>query len=67
MHEVFKTIGVFYWTLLNIPPLHRSRLNYINLLAVVNSIILKKYGFDEVMRQTVTDLKKLAEEVSKAQ
>ena len=58
---------MFYWTLLNIPPLHRSKLNCINLLAVVNAKIFKKYGFDEMMRPTITDVKRLAEEVSKAE
>jgi len=50
--------------LLNIPPLYRSKLHFINLLAVVNANHLKRYGFDQVMRPAMIDLKKLAEEVS---
>lgn len=57
------TLGVFYWTLLNMPPQHRSSLRNIYLLAVVNANHLKLYGFNKVMKQPVEDLKKLATEV----
>ena len=50
--------------LLNIRPEYRSRLYLIQLLAVVNSNDLKKYGIDAVLKRPIEDLQNLANNVS---
>lgn len=55
---------MFYWMLLNIHPAHRSTLRSIQLLAVVKSKAVKKYGIDAVLTPAVNDLKTLATAVS---
>ena len=55
---------MFYWMLLNIHPAHRSTLRSIQLLAVVKSKTVKKYGIDAALTPAVKDLKTLATTVS---
>ena len=50
--------------LLNIHPAHRSTLRSIQLLAVVRSNVVKKYGNDAVLTPAVKDLKTLGTTVS---
>jgi len=53
-------IALFYFTLGNLPHECRSKLDAIFLLAVVKTSHLKKYGFDEILKPLLWDLKKLA-------
>ena len=55
---------MFYWMLLNVHPAHRSTLRYIQLLAVIKSKALKKYGINAVLTPAVNDLKTLGTTVS---
>lgn len=55
---------MFYWMLLNIHPAHCSTLRSIQLLAVVRSSVVKKYGIDAVLTPAVKDLKTLGTTVS---
>ncbi len=57
--EYAKTTAVFYWMLINVHPAHRSSFKFIQLLAVVNANILKKYGINHILSTAVTDLKTL--------
>ena len=50
---------MFYFTLGNLPPKHRSRLSAIHLVAIVKTTILSTYGMDAVLRPFVEDMKKL--------
>ena len=52
-------IGIFYFTLGNLPPKHRSRLSAIHLVAIVKTTILSMYGMDNVLRPFVDDIMKL--------
>ena len=57
IHSVY--IGIFYFTLGNLPPKYRSRLLAIHLVAIVKTTILSMYGMDNVLRPFVDDIKKL--------
>ena len=57
IHSVY--IGIFYFTLGNLPPKYRSRLSAIHLVAIVKTTILSMYGMDNVLRPFVDDIKKL--------
>ncbi|XP_067936431.1 uncharacterized protein [Watersipora subatra] len=50
-------IALFYWTLLNVPPQHRSQLKFIHLFAVAYSADVKEYGVQAI-------LLKFAEEIN---
>ncbi len=52
-------IGVFYWTLLNLPPQARSNLRSINLLGIINSKLLKQCGVKAFLKPFLNDLEKL--------
>lgn len=45
-------------------PAHRSTLRYIQLLAIINSKLLKDYGFNAVLSPAIDDLKSLGTAVS---
>ena len=49
-------VGVFYWSLMNLPPNSRSSLRSIQLLGVVNSCLLKQHGMIEFLRPVLKDL-----------
>ena len=53
-------IAFFYFTLGNLPLECRAKLDAIFLLAVVKTSHLKKYGFDEILKPLLCDLKTLA-------
>lgn len=55
-------MALFYFTLGNFSNEIRSKLDAIFLLAVVKTSHLKKYGFDEILKPLLEDLKKLASE-----
>lgn len=48
-HTKVHKITVWYWLLLNIPPMYRSRLPVIQLLAVAKSSHVKEFGMDAVL------------------
>ena len=55
---LFQT-GLFYYTLGNLPPKFRSRLQAIHLLMVVKVQHIQLYGIDEVLAPVIDDLKTL--------
>jgi hypothetical protein len=52
-------LAMFYWSLGNIYPEFRSTLRVINLLCIVKSVHLKKYGLNRVLKNFVTEIKNL--------
>ena len=52
-------LGAFYFTLGNISPKYRSKLKSIQLLALVKSTLIKKYGMNTILKPVVKDLKAL--------
>ena len=52
-------VGLFYYTLLNIHPEHRSSLQNIQLITVVKQIHIKKYGLDSILEPFVVRIKEL--------
>ena len=61
MHDFMciECIGMFYYTLANIPPRYRSSLHVIQLLCVVQTQILQKYTINEILLPFMSDLEKL--------
>ena len=57
-NSIYAT-GNFYFTLGNIPPKHRSKLNSIQLLAIVKTKLLSLYGMDAILQPIIRDLKKM--------
>ena len=53
-----------YWSLLNIHPAYRSTTRAIQLLATVNSKILKTYGFDSILKPAVNELERLSKVIT---
>ncbi len=51
------TLGIFYFTLGNVPL--RSKLSSIHLVALLKEKHLKKYGMDLILKPIVRDLKEL--------
>ncbi|CAG2253594.1 unnamed protein product [Mytilus edulis] len=59
-HAVKKyKIGAFYMLLANLPPKYRSQLHVIQLVAMVEAIHLKTFGFKKVLQPLIQDLKVL--------
>lgn len=52
-------IGVFYFTLGNIPPEFRSKIRQIQLAAIVKCDHIKKYGVNAVLKPILDDVKQL--------
>jgi len=52
-------VGIFYYMLGNIDPKHRSNLHVIQLLCVVTTPLLKKYGINQILEPLMTDIKEL--------
>ena len=52
-------LAMFYMTLLNIPPKHRSQLNNIFLLALARTKDVKDFGLDQLLGDFVGTVKKL--------
>ena len=55
IHEV----GMFYYTIQNLPRKFNSSLSNIHLLAVANSVDVKKYGFHMILRPFIEELQQL--------
>ena len=53
-------VGAVYFTIANIDPAVRSRLESINFVALFKSQLLQEYSFDDVLKPFVDDLKKLS-------
>ena len=56
---VAAIIGIFYCMLGNIDPKYRSNLHVIQLLCVVTTPLLKKYGINQILEPLMTDIKEL--------
>ena len=54
---------MFYFQLANLHPEYRSKLKSINLLAIVESRYLKKYGMDVILAPLIEELKTLGSDV----
>lgn len=52
-------LGLFYFSLDNLPRKYNSHLNTVHLLAVCHAIDLKKHGFDPILRPFVEEIKQL--------
>lgn len=52
-------VGIFYYTITNIEPMLRSRLQAIMLLAVATSQVISTYGIDEILKPFVEEMMKL--------
>ena len=59
-HVKVHKLGLFYYMLGNIEPQYRSSLRCINLLAVTTSVMIEKYGLDEIMKPFIQDLNHLS-------
>ena len=57
-HDIFFS-AAFYYTLANISPHHRSSLNMIQLVTLVKSQDVTKYGIDKILEPFMEDIKKL--------
>ena len=55
----FPFLGVFYYTLGNISPKHRSQLKAMQLLAIAKRPVIKKNGCNEILRTFMTQLAQL--------
>ena len=55
-------LGMFYFTLLNIPPQYRSQLQNIFLLTVAKTKDLKHFGLDQILHDFLPSLKLLRDE-----
>lgn len=51
-------VSVFYWVLMNLPPIFRSSLRSIQLLGVVGSELLKQRGVEIFLSPFIEDMKK---------
>ncbi len=54
---------MFYFTLGNLPPRTRSKLNCIYLVSILKQKVLSKYGMHEVMRPFLADVRELVSDV----
>jgi hypothetical protein len=59
LFSLFLCVGAVYFTLANIDPAFRSRLEAINLIALFNSDLLSEYSLDDVLKPFVNELKEL--------
>ncbi len=53
-------LDMVYWSLLNIHPAYRSTTRVIQLLATVNSKLVKTYGFDCIFKPAIDELEILS-------
>ena len=51
--------GIFYFMLGNISPKYRSNLHTIQLLCVVRTSLLQKYGINQILEPFMSDIKEL--------
>ena len=60
VHRKIHKITAYYWTILNIPILFRSKLQSINLLAIAKNVDLKHFdGYKMLLKDLLTSLQKL--------
>lgn len=52
-------VGIFYFVVLNLPPLSRSNLRSINLIGIIPCKLLKQYGVKAFLQPFFDDLEKL--------
>lgn len=57
VHNIYT--GLFYYSLGNIQPKYRSVCHAIQLLAVVRTALIEKYGINEILKPFMEDLKRL--------
>lgn len=60
-HKTHKICGI-YFSINNIPPKYRSRVEHIYLVALIKHEIVKQYGYNTIFRPIVDDLKLLEEQ-----
>jgi len=60
-HSTLHNVGVFYYTIKNIPHQHNSCFANVHLLALCYSEDLKKYGFGPVLEKFVAEMNTLSE------
>jgi hypothetical protein len=58
-HAGTHKLDMFYYTLANLEPQIRSKRCAIRLLAIVKSNLVKKYGYNAILRPIISDLQKL--------
>lgn len=58
-HAGTHKLDMFYYTLGNLNPKVRSKRCAIRLLAIVNSKLVKKYGYNAILKPIICDIKKL--------
>ena len=58
-HAGTHKLDMFYYTLGNLDPKVRSKRCAIRLLAIVKSNLVKKYGYNAILRPIISDIKKL--------
>lgn len=59
-HTKVHKITIWYWLLLNISPIYRSRLPVIQLLAVAKSSHIKEFGMDAILADFLAGMSDLA-------
>lgn len=59
IHIVCIPAGIFYYMLGNIHPKYRSNLHVIQLLCVVTTPLLHKYGINQILEPLMSDIKEL--------
>jgi len=59
-HTKVHKITVWYWLLLNIRPVYRSRLPVIQLLAIAKSSHIRKFGMQRILADFCDSLRELA-------
>ena len=55
-------LGMFYFSILNIPPQYRSQLNNIFLLAIAKTRDLKQFGLEQILHDYISSVKLLRDE-----
>ena len=56
---MYYFLGLFYYTITNLQPAQRSTHRCIQLVAAIISPLIKKYGFDAVLKPFIDDVKQL--------
>lgn len=58
--STLHNVGVFFYTIRNLPQVHNSCFANVHLLALCYSLDLKKYGFDPILEKFVDELNTLS-------
>lgn len=59
VHTKKHKLGLFFWTLLNVPPALRSKLSCINVIAIAKSRDYKEFGLNLLLHDFVSGLNEL--------